>query len=210
MKSEHEHTELNEKMWDKRAETFDEKSWRTNYLRKAQSALIDLLDIENNTSFLEVGCGTGWALGQIAILRKGKGRFYGVDLSSKMIDKAKENFKTNPNFLFIKANAESIPLDDDSFDVIICTNSFHHYLRPAKAFREMRRLLRSSGKLYILDPTADTWYVKLADKLMKLTQHEHVKLYSTEEFQKLFADSGLKYVQTKMIKMHQKVHIGEK
>jgi ubiquinone/menaquinone biosynthesis C-methylase UbiE len=210
MKNEFKHTQLNEAKWDKWAKSLDDKGWINNYLRKAQSELISLLDIKENMCFLDIGCGTGWALGQIAILLNGKGQFYGADLSPKMIDKAKENFKSEDNFHFIKANAESIPLDSDFFDIIICTNSFHHYLNPVKALKEMQRLLKSGGKIYILDPTADWWLIKPIDKLINLLEPEHVKIYSTKEFQRLFVNSGLKYVDTKVIKMHQKVHIAEK
>jgi len=226
MKDEARHIERNEAYWDRWAKSFDDATWVNNYLRRSQSALVSLLDIKENMCFLDVGCGTGYALGRIAASIEGKGRFYGVDLSQKMIDKAKENFKDEDNFHFVKANAESIPLDSDLFDIIICTNSFHHYLNPVKALKEMRRLLKSAGKAYILDPTADSWFLRLADKLHKLTEHEHVKFYSTKEFQQMFGEAGLKCAETKVLNFHRedasilervinntnknKVHVGEK
>ena len=126
------HAEINEAYWDKWAGSMDSKGWRYDYLRKCQSGVISLLDIKENISILDIGCGTGWALGQIAKSVNGKGLFYGVDLSTKMIEKAKENFKEEKQFHFIKSNAESISLDDNLFDIIICINSFHHYLNPDK------------------------------------------------------------------------------
>jgi ubiquinone/menaquinone biosynthesis C-methylase UbiE len=210
MKNERRHVQLNEQKWDKWAKSFDEKGRIHDYLREAQNGLVSLLDINPYMSFLDVGCGTGWALGEIAKSLHGRGQFYGVDLSTKMIAKAKENFKNQANFHFMKANAELIPLNNEFFDLIICTNSFHHYLNPVKVLKEMKRLLKSGGKIYILDPTADWRLLKFADKLIKLMEPEHVKLYSTKEFQSLFASSGLKYVDTKVFKKHQKVHIAKK
>lgn len=127
-----------------------------------------------------------------------------------MIAKAKENFRGRDNFHFINANAESIPLESDFFDIIICTNSFHHYFDPVKALKEMRRLLKPGGKTFILDPTADGWFMKLADKLSKFFEPERMKFYSTREFQELFVASGLRYVDTKAVDMRQKVHIAER
>jgi ubiquinone/menaquinone biosynthesis C-methylase UbiE len=210
MKNESEHIKLNEEMWDKWAEHIDGKGWRYDYLRQAQRGVISLSDIKENINFLDIGCGTGWAIGQVAQLVDNKGSFYGVDLSAKMIEKAKENFQNNDNFHFIKSNAESIPLGNNIFDVIICTNSFHHFLHPDKALKEIFRLLKSGGKIYVLDPTADHWILKMIDGIIKLFEPEHVKLYSTKEFQNLFANAGLKYVRTKIIRFHQKVHIAEK
>jgi ubiquinone/menaquinone biosynthesis C-methylase UbiE len=210
MKSEAEHIQLNETKWDRWARKLDSNGWRYEYLRRAQSALISILNVKEGICFLDVGCGTGWAVGQVALLVDDKGLFYGIDLSSDMIEKAKENFKDRSNFHFIKSNAESIPLGDNFFDIIICTNSFHHYLNPDSALKEMHRLLKKGGRIYILDPTADTWLMKVIDKIMGAFDPAHVKLYSVKEFQDLFADAGLKYVTMEAADPHQKVHVGEK
>ena len=201
---------MNEAMWNEWAGSLDKKSRRSRFLRKAQSEVIAMLDVRENVHFLDVGCGTGWAVGQVANLVNGRGLFYGVDLSPKMIEKAKSNFSGKDNFRFIQANSESIPLNDSFFDIIICTNSFHHYLNPDKALKEMARLLKKGGKLFLLDPTADTWIAKFADTIIKSFEPEHVKMYSTKEFQQLFEQAGLKYSASKAINKYQGIHIGEK
>lgn len=212
MKDETKHVQMNEAMWDKWAEddTLDNNGRNSRFLRAAQSKVISLLNIQPGVHFLDIGCGTGWAVGQAANLVNGKGLFYGVDLSPKMIEKAKSNFSGKDNFRFVQANSESIPLDSDFFDIIICTNSFHHYLHPDKALKEMYRLLKNGGKLFILDPTADTWIAKLADRVIKTFEPEHVKMYSTKEFQQLFEQAGLKYLTSKAINKYQGIHIGGK
>jgi ubiquinone/menaquinone biosynthesis C-methylase UbiE len=204
------HLELNEAKWDKWADTLDKKNWRNDYLRNAQSQVIALLNVQPGVHFLDIGCGTGWAVGQVAKLVHDQGLFYGVDLSPKMIEKARGNFIGRAHLVFTHANVESIPLDSDFFDVIICTNSFHHYPNPAKALDEMFRLLKSGGKVLILDPTADTWLIKLVDKIIKIVEPEHVKMYSTKEFQQLFGEAGLKYSNSKIMNGHESIHIGEK
>ena len=188
MKDETKHVQMNEAMWDQwaDADTLDNNGRMSRILRGDQSKVISLLNIQPNVHFLDIGCGTGWAIGQAANLVDGKGLFYGVDLSPKMIEKAKSNFSGKDNFRFLQANSESIPLENNFFDIIISTNSFHHYLHPDKALKEMHRLLKSGGKLYILDPLADLWFVKYIDVLKKWTEPEHVKVYSTKEFQQLF------------------------
>jgi ubiquinone/menaquinone biosynthesis C-methylase UbiE len=210
MKTDSEHIRSNEALWDRRAKSFDSPDWKTNYLRKAQTALVSLLDLKENMVILDVGCGTGWALGQAAARLKGRGQFYGVDLSSKMIDKAKENFEGLDNFHFIKANAESVPLEGNLFDIILCSNSFHHYRHPDKALKEMYRLLKPGGRTCILDPTADHWYIKVVDRLARVIEPEHVRLYSSQEFQRLFVEAGLTYGESISILAHQKIHVGIK
>ena len=211
MKDETKHVQMNEAMWDKWAEedTLDNNGRNSKFLRAAQSKVISLLNLQPNVHFLDIGCGTGWAVGQAANLVKGNGLFYGVDLSPKMIEKAKNNFSGKDNFRFLQANSESIPLDDNFFDIIICTNSFHHYLHPDKALEEMHRLLKSGGKLYIVDPLADSWIVRFFDEMHKWIEPEHVKFYSTKEFQQLFEQAGLKY-SSATTNWQQGIHIGEK
>ena len=203
------HTSVNIKKWDKWAPEADGEGRIYHYLRRAQAALIAILDLERDVSFLDIGCGTGWAIGQAAKIIDGEGEFYGVDLSPKMIEKAKENFSDKNNFHFIEANSESIPLADNFFDIIICTNSFHHYLHPDRAMKEIHRLLKPGGKIYILDPTADTLFIKLIDKIIKMLESAHVKMYSTKEFKELMTNAGLEYLESRVIH-GEKVHLGEK
>jgi len=202
--------EINEANWDKWASSMDSNGMRYKYLRKCQRGVISLLDLKENLTVLDIGCGTGWALGQIAKMVNSNGSFYGVDISTQMIERAKEKFADNKQFHFVKSNAESIPFDNDLFNIIICSNSFHHYLNPNKALEEMYRLLKIGGKAFILDPTADSLIMKIIDNLTNIFDHSHVKLYSSKEFEKLILDSGLSYFGCKKIEMHQKVHIGDK
>ena len=204
------HTRLNKVKWDKWAETFDDDNWKNNYLRKAQSNLISLLNLKENMRFLDVGCGTGWALGEISRRLDDKGEFCGIDMSDRMIEKTAGNYGGRNNFRFITANAESIPIRNDLFDTVICTNSFHHYLNPLKALKEIRRLLKSGGTVYILDLSADYLIIKVLDKASKTFDRSHVKLYSTREFKKLFENAELIYSETKTIFSYQKIQIGKK
>jgi len=208
--NESKHISSNIEKWNKWAEIADGKGLKFDYLRKAQSRLISMLNIKENQNFLDIGCGTGWAVGQAARVARNHGTFCGVDLSPKMIEKAKENFAENDNFHFYVANSESIPLEDNFFDNIICTNSFHHYLHPKIAMKEIHRLLKTGGKIFILDPTADTWFIKIIDKIIKLLEPQHVKIYSTVEFKNLMEGAGLKYSGSQKIEHQEMVHIGEK
>ena len=211
MKDQARQTELNRAKWDRWADSFDTKSWRRDFLRNAQSQVISLLDVKPGIHFLDVGCGTGWAVGEVAKQAEDKGVFYGVDLSPRMIEKAKENFNGRENVRFLQANVKSIPLDSASFDIIICTNSFHHYPRPDRALAEMQRLLKRGGKLFILDPTADGWIRKVGDRLVRRIEPEHVKMYSTLEFREMFRAAGLRYMDSEEIRAKSKsIHVGEK
>ena len=79
---------------------------------------------------LDVGCGNG---NLFKLLPDGKYELHGIDFSKNMIDEAKRTCKTQATFAV--ADAESLPFDDNSFDIIVCNASFHQTPRlymPAK------------------------------------------------------------------------------
>ena len=204
------HIEKNKHKWDKWAPVADTKRWKYDYLRKGQKFVIDMAAPESGIRLLDIGCGTGWALGEASRAISNKGDFYGVDISQEMITKASQNFRGSDNFHFIRADSEKIPLESNFFDIIICTNSFHHYFHPEKAMGEISRLLKPGGRVFILDPAADSILIKLIDRIIRIIDRAHVKIYSSEEFENLMKSSGLKYLGNREFLKYNLVQIGEK
>lgn len=204
------HDELNTSKWDARAKTFDDR--RFNYFRLMQKKLVSSLNLKEGQRLLDLGCGTGWAVRYAVDLVHERGEFYGIDISPKMIDKAEASSSGFKNIHFSVTSAEQLPFDDDFFDFVICSNSFHHYFDPDRVLSEVRRILKPAGRIYILDATADTFIVRMADKQTKKRDPSHVKLYGTQEFGALFARAKLSHVASKSIWgiLFMKIHIGEK
>jgi ubiquinone/menaquinone biosynthesis C-methylase UbiE len=205
---ESEHAELNKRKWDKRSRNYDGK--RFDYFRLMQKRVMAVVRPEKGGRLLDIGCGTGWAVRYAAGLVGEGGEAYGIDISPKMIERSKANSSRLANIRFYQANAEALPVEDNYFDYIICTNSFHHYLNPLKALGEMRRVLRPGSRVYIMDPTADLFIVKWIERRTSRNDPAHVKLYSSAEFRDMFVQAGLKPVRGKTILLIMKVHIAEK
>jgi ubiquinone/menaquinone biosynthesis C-methylase UbiE len=199
-------TKLNKEMWDSRAEIYDRC---LAFLRWTQKKLVSVLQLGENPHLLDLGCGTGWAVRYAASLTNGHGKFYGIDISSKMIKKAEASSTNYRNVHFRRANAEELPFENGIFDRIICSNAFHHYSDPDKVVREACRVLKPQGRIYILDVTADG-FTRILDRLAKKLERGHVKIYSTEEYRSLFEKVGLLYVTSKSILPSLKIHIAEK
>ena len=206
---EEEHTRLNEKKWDLRAETYD-KLFHRFYFHFTQKRVISLLGLRENQCFLDIGCGTGWAVRYAASLVRNKGNFYGIDISSGMIEKAENNCKGCENIYFYKADAAALPFEGDFFDLIMCTNSFHHYFSPSKVLGEVYRVLKPGGKIYVAELTADGLIMRMVDKRLKKKEREFVKHYSTKEYNALFAEARLSYITSKLITPPVKVHVAVK
>jgi ubiquinone/menaquinone biosynthesis C-methylase UbiE len=189
------HAARNAAKFDAWAPTYEDP--RFDFFRRMQKRVLGLLDLKRGAAFLDIGCGTGWAVRAAAELVGPGGDAYGVDLSPRMIQNATESARGTMNAHFKNANAEKLPFKLDSFDVIICTMSFHHYLNPGKAVGEMARVLKPGGKLCIVDPTADFFVMKWIDGILKRREPEHVALYSTLEFRQFLEGASLRYLESR-------------
>lgn len=98
-------------------------------------------------SLLDIGCGTGNLISLVSERREG--RFFGIDIAENMVAAArKKNIK---NACFSAGSAQNLPFDDGSFDIVTCTQSFHHYSQPEKALSEVLRVLKNGGVYYLSD-----------------------------------------------------------
>jgi len=208
MNQETKHAELNERKWDARAATFDQK--RFGYFRWMQRRVIGLIDLRPNMHFLDIGCGTGWAVRYVASRLQDQGKFDGVDISGAMIETARAKSRDFKNVYFFKSNAEQLPLENGSVDCVICTNSFHHYLDPSRVLTEIHRVLAVAGHLYLLDITTDDFFIRWIDGLARRWEREHVRFYNSREYQTMFAAAQLKYLNSRLILYPIKVHVAEK
>jgi len=72
-----------------------------------QKRLVSLLDLKENQRLLDLGCGTGCAVRHTASLVHDREEFDGIDISSKMIEKAEASFPAYKNVHFYKTAADS-------------------------------------------------------------------------------------------------------
>jgi SAM-dependent methyltransferase len=77
-------------------------------------------------------------------------RYVGVDPSNDFIHACPEGVDR------IKADIAHVPLGDGSVDAIVSLAALHHEPDLPAVFREMRRLLKSGGRLVIADAAVDT------------------------------------------------------
>lgn len=94
---------------------------------------------------LDVGCASGWFIAKIKE-RFPDSKFYGVDIYNESIEYAKKLYS---GIEFRSADAHFLPYDDNFFDLVICTEVIEHLDDPQKAIKEMKRVLKKSGKLII-------------------------------------------------------------
>ncbi|QFJ53515.1 class I SAM-dependent methyltransferase [Pseudobutyrivibrio xylanivorans] len=148
---------------------------------------------EDYQDLLDCGCGTG---PMISLLHeKDSTKHYtGLDITPRMIEVAKS--KNLNGVDWVVGDCENLPFEDNSFDVIICSNSFHHYPNPQKFFNSVKRVLRPNGRLILQDYTAPSivlWFMNHTEMpLANLIGHGDVKAYSLDEIRKFCSVADLK------------------
>ena len=110
--------------------------------------LIRSLRLKKGSQVLDLGCGTGVLFPHILKSIGDKGRLFGLDFSPKMLMEAKRKSQ-NKNIILICAPAEKLPFIPESFDYVIAFASFPHFENKAKALKEISRVLKKGGKLFI-------------------------------------------------------------
>ena len=97
----------------------------------------------NNSSLLDVGCGTGHDISRILEIDKTV-KVFGFDISAEMINIAKAKV---PNGNFLVANIdEKFPIDSSSIDIIVSAYALQYSKNIDKVYQEFARVLKPGGK----------------------------------------------------------------
>ena len=194
MKSSREYKDLTIREFTKAAKVYD--SGHAGIYEMCKDDYPPILEELEKIKFkdlLDVGCGTGPMI-ELLTEEYPDRHYVGMDLTPKMIEVA--NAKKLKNAEFITGDSEDMPFEDESFDVLICANSFHHYPDPQKFFREVKRVLRPGGFLVLRDYTSYPFVIWLMNHtempLANLIGHGDVKAHTIDEVKEFCKNAGLK------------------
>jgi len=170
-------------------------SYAGKYTAPMYDAVIQELDGITFSTLLDVGCGTGIFLSKV--VDKFNVRVSGIDISPGMVGKSRELLKERADLRV--GDSEHLPWDDESFDIITCIASFHHYPNPELVLKEMKRVLRKGGSAIIADPWAANPWRFFANLIIRspLNRMGEVRIYSQEELQELFDRAALTLIKWK-------------
>ena len=118
-----------------------------------QRVIGDIAPVLSEGKVLDAGTGPGTLAREIA-RRQPRLQVYGIDLSEDMIRLARAHAKREQlekRVHFDTGNVAQLPYPDHSFDLVVSTISMHHWYELEQPLRELYRVLRPGGRLWIYD-----------------------------------------------------------
>lgn len=116
--------------------------------------ILEALDLKGNETVLDIGGGTGYIASKISPKCN---KVLVLDESKKMLSKVKKM----DNIIPMVGDATAITLDSGSVDVVLLTDVVHHIENQDALIREINRVLRTHGKILILDFERSHWKTKV-------------------------------------------------
>jgi SAM-dependent methyltransferase len=150
---------------------------------------------------LDVACGTG-VVTRLVVQRVGPtGSVAAIDVNAAMLEVARSLApSTTPPIKWYETSAEAIPLEDESFDVVLCQLGLQFMTDRAAAAREMTRVVAPGGRILVSVPTPTEFFDVLEHAFAR-----HVPagapfvrmVFSLDDagaLERLFRDAGLRDV----------------
>lgn len=114
---------------------------------------VALAHIKQGDTVVDLGSGAGLDCFLAADIVGNSGKVIGVDMTEEMVAAARENAENQgyKNIEFRLGDIENLPIDDNSVDVAISNCVINLAPNKLKVFKEVYRVLKSGGKMYLSD-----------------------------------------------------------
>ena len=144
--------------------------------------------INSDFKILDIGCGMGGFLDYL--YTQGQKNLSGIDVTVKYVDYAKKNGRYDIKL----GNAELIPFDNNSFDLLIIEQVLEHLVEPIKAFQEAKRVLVEGGLFCIGVPDASRYDKTYFFDFYWFIMREHIQHFDLEHLKLLARMEGFELV----------------
>lgn len=138
---------------------------RLEYHHQVKTRCAELLGLKAGESVLDVGCGIGDTLSEMARITGPQGRAVGVDPSEAMLAEARKRAaEAGLTAEYVKGDAYHLDFPDNTFDATQALKVFVHLKEPDRALDEMVRVTRPGGRVLVFEMDAETMLVDAPDR----------------------------------------------
>jgi ubiquinone/menaquinone biosynthesis C-methylase UbiE len=129
--------------YDLTAEMYDER-YSEEQMRKYKKAL-ENVSVEGK-AVLDVGCGSGLFFKEVATQAD---IVASIDISRKLLLKAKEQAKSLDNVFVLQADADHLPFRDGFFGAVFAFTVLQNMPKPPKTLNELKRVVKGDGRVLV-------------------------------------------------------------
>lgn len=130
--------------FDERADSWDESGCSGE--SRVQGAVLSLVDLKPGDTVLDLGCGTGVMVPFYLAAKAGK--IVAVDVSEKMVERAREKFGGEPSVELRASDALSLD-EGERFDAAVIYNAYPHFPDKLALVEKVYRMLKPSGRFVV-------------------------------------------------------------
>jgi ubiquinone/menaquinone biosynthesis C-methylase UbiE len=183
--------------YDRRSQTYDDNESLVQICHR----LLEYAQVDVGQTVLDIGTGTGHLAIASAQVVGDKGRVIGIDISPRMLEQAriKVDELRFKNIELQLADAEALDYPINTFDRILCANTFPWLEDKEATLRLWHQFLKPGGQISIHTP-ADTAYIGAVVLRRVFAKHgisleASNRLGSVEQCQNLFSNAGFESIE---------------
>jgi len=158
--------------------------------RQKPKELVAAMGIKPGMTVADVGTGGGYMLKHLSGAVGETGTVYAQDVFPDLLESAKKTGAGLSNIKYVIGNAKSSELPENSQDVILVLDAYHHFDFPAPMLASLRQALKPDGRLVIVE------YHKNEKSMANGRGLTHIRL-PREEFVKEIESNGLRALEVK-------------
>lgn len=146
--------------------------------------------VQPNQAVLDVACGPGIIS---CFFAKRAGHVTGLDFVPAMLDRARRYQAEQQvhNVAWRLGSSTNLPFPDSAFDCVVTRFSFHHFLEPLVALREMKRVTKPGGTVLVCDVAPSAATQAAFNHWEILRDPSHTRALTLAEFEALGDSAGL-------------------
>lgn len=164
--------------YSRQAEQYEKRWYR--YLNHTHNALLSRFSSVPGDRILDISAGTGLLARQLIDNGFDFGEIILNDISEGMLNVACDRLSADHKVSMNLHEATDLQLPRNSVDSVISMNAFHHYARQVDVVREVFRVLKPGGKLYLLDWNRSGLF-KIINKTAEILSGDLIDTRSLEE-----------------------------
>ncbi len=110
----------------------------------------------HHQTILDLATGSGQWIHAILPLLANDNRVIGIDTHTLAIDRAKQHFSESKHVEFLLGDVYHLPFESESIDMVMISNSIHHFQNHPALFSEIHRVLKPQGYFLVAEMVSDS------------------------------------------------------